>query len=358
MQLAETKSLPQPPAATSRPSKPVYQPVVVVDTKGMPEERWLQYRRKGICGSDAAVALGLSPFATARDLYYDKIGEQSTSEPEENSIAKALGHILEPYVAKLFSEQTGIPLQKETAMYAHPKYPFLMANLDYTAADGRKIIVDCKTTTCFRANDWADDCIPLHYEIQGRHYMAIMNYDEIYFACLVLGTNELIIRHLKRDYQKEQQLIFDLSLFWSNVTNRIPPAYTEDSELVLKSIRRHYGKLNPAAPVVDLSQEYQEAFQKYFVLEEQKKELKKQVDTLDKQMKQLYAPILDNLGDRCEGVCKSGKNEFHISCKPIFKESIPKESLERLKEEHPRIYKKYVTSSETRRIYLKKKECA
>lgn len=47
-----------------------YEPLALVDTADLPEEEWLEYRRRGIGGSDAAAILGVSPFATARDLYY------------------------------------------------------------------------------------------------------------------------------------------------------------------------------------------------------------------------------------------------------------------------------------------------
>ena len=50
-----------------------YEPLVLVNTADLPEEEWLEYRRRGIGGSDAAAILGVSPFATARDLYYDKL---------------------------------------------------------------------------------------------------------------------------------------------------------------------------------------------------------------------------------------------------------------------------------------------
>ena len=50
-----------------------YKPHVLVDTKDLPESDWLEYRRRGIGGSDAASILGVSPFRTARDLYYDKL---------------------------------------------------------------------------------------------------------------------------------------------------------------------------------------------------------------------------------------------------------------------------------------------
>ena len=51
-----------------------YIPSVLVDTEGLTEEEWLNYRRLGIGGSDAAAIMGQSPFCTKRDLYYDKCG--------------------------------------------------------------------------------------------------------------------------------------------------------------------------------------------------------------------------------------------------------------------------------------------
>lgn len=50
-----------------------YRPQVLVDTNGLTEKEWLEWRRKGVGGSDASIILGISPFATARDLYYDKL---------------------------------------------------------------------------------------------------------------------------------------------------------------------------------------------------------------------------------------------------------------------------------------------
>ena len=50
-----------------------YAPQILVSTEDLPREQWLEYRRKGIGGSDAAAVLGISPFRTGRDLYYDKL---------------------------------------------------------------------------------------------------------------------------------------------------------------------------------------------------------------------------------------------------------------------------------------------
>lgn len=46
-----------------------YKPVELVSTAGMAEEDWLDWRRKGIGGSDSAAVMGCSPFCTTRDLY-------------------------------------------------------------------------------------------------------------------------------------------------------------------------------------------------------------------------------------------------------------------------------------------------
>ena len=64
-----------------------YTPDVVVETAGLSEEDWLEYRRQGIGGSDAAAILGISPFATARDLYYDKLKIVSYEDEESNWVA-------------------------------------------------------------------------------------------------------------------------------------------------------------------------------------------------------------------------------------------------------------------------------
>ena len=66
-----------------------YEAEVFVDTENLSREEWLAGRRKGIGGSDAAAIMGMSPFCTKRDLYYDKCGIQAVmDEEEDNWVAK------------------------------------------------------------------------------------------------------------------------------------------------------------------------------------------------------------------------------------------------------------------------------
>lgn len=55
-----------------------YKPVAFVDTSTLTEDEWLAWRKKGIGGSDVAAALHMSPYKTAQELYFDKIGVEPT----------------------------------------------------------------------------------------------------------------------------------------------------------------------------------------------------------------------------------------------------------------------------------------
>ena len=161
-----------------------YKPHVLVDTKDLPESDWLEYRRRGIGGSDAASILGVSPFRTARDLYYDKLKIVTYEDPEDNWVQKKMGHLLEDLVAEIFHVRTGYHIYQVKKMFYHPLYPFMLADVDYfiTLPNGETAILEIKTTN-YNATDhwWRDgvEAVPVNYEIQGRHYMAVINVDHV-----------------------------------------------------------------------------------------------------------------------------------------------------------------------------------
>lgn len=161
-----------------------YHPEVLVDTADLSREDWLDYRRLGIGGSDAAAIMGLSPFSTIRDLYFDKIGVTPViEEEEENWVAKEVGHRLEDLVAMIFAKKTGLEVFPVRKMFRHPLYPFMLADVDYFIRfpDGSIGILECKTCNYNAKDKWADDGIPENYVLQVRHYLAVMNMNK---ACL------------------------------------------------------------------------------------------------------------------------------------------------------------------------------
>lgn len=153
-----------------------YQPEVLVDTADLSREDWLDYRRLGIGGSDAAAIMGLSPFATIRDLYFDKIGVTPViEEEEENWVAKEVGHRLEDLVAMIFAKKTGLEVFPVRKMFRHPLY--------------------CKTRGCQMAN----------YEIHQNVYKPIkVNCEVTKWMYHLIQTNltEKQLEKLKQEYER------------------------------------------------------------------------------------------------------------------------------------------------------------
>jgi hypothetical protein len=92
-------------------NKAEYTPEKVVDISNLSREDWLEYRKKGIGGSDVAAIMGISPFATIRDLFYNKTGVQPVIQEEEESnwVAKEVGHRLaDEYTLQVFDRLSGL----------------------------------------------------------------------------------------------------------------------------------------------------------------------------------------------------------------------------------------------------------
>lgn len=340
-----------------------YLPLILVDTSELEREEWLSWRRKGIGGSDAAAIIGVSPFATARDLYYDKLNIVSFSSEEDNWVQKEIGHLLEDLVAKIFSKKTGYPVYQVKKMFYHPHYPYMLADVDYFVKlpDGKTAILEIKTTNYNATGNWwldGKESVPINYEIQGRHYMAVTNIDKVYYCCLYGNTeDEVIIRSIDRDQEYEELIITLEGDFWkNNVLAQVPPPYYEDGDLVLESINKHVGKLDKNAPQVSLDANITSIVMRYLELQEEKKKAKSEENKIDSELKRLRGCILDVMGNSCNAACTIGENNYKIEYNPIFKPTIDKDNLFRLKEQYPEIYEQFVTVSESRRFYVKKSQ--
>lgn len=340
-----------------------YQPEVVVVTENLSREDWLNYRRLGIGGSDCAAIMGVSPFCTKRDLYYDKIGVKPVMDEEEsNWVAKEVGHRLEDLVAEIFSKKTGLRVFPVRKMFRHPLYPFMLADVDFFIEfpDGTYGILECKTTNYNCQDKWADNTVPVNYEYQGRHYMATMNINKVYFACLY-GNNEdeFIIRYMERDLEVEEDMIAEEEFFWlENIKKRVEPEYTEKPSLVLESIRKHFGPADKDADKVILSRSHLIDLKKYMDLKAEKAKLESEAKKLDERMKEAYLGIVEELGVSCTGILRDGSTEYVVTYNPAYRTGIDKSNLERLKIHHPDVYDDFVTTTESRRFAVKKKGAA
>ena len=181
--------------------------------------QWLKLRKTGIGGSDAGAVCGVNPYRSALSVYQDKTGDDISDEDNE---AMRQGRDLEEYVAKRFTEATGLKVKRSGFMYRSEEHPFMTADIDRIIT-GENAGLECKTASAYSADKWKDGAIPESYEIQCRHYMAVMGWDHMYIACLILGK-DFVIRRLDRDPEMESAVIKIEESFWNDhVIPRVMP---------------------------------------------------------------------------------------------------------------------------------------
>ncbi|MGN1152884.1 MAG: lambda-exonuclease family protein, partial [Candidatus Gastranaerophilaceae bacterium] len=103
----------------------------------------VEERRNYIGGSDIAAVMGMSRWKTQLQLWLEKTGEV---EPVDLSQVEAvqLGSELEEFVAQKFAKETGKQVRKQSKMYVHKDYPYMVAHIDRLIT-GTDEILECKT---------------------------------------------------------------------------------------------------------------------------------------------------------------------------------------------------------------------
>ena len=194
---------------------------IITSTKNLPYEEWLKYRKRGIGGSDAGAICGVNPYISAASVYTDKTSEEIRFQDNE---AMKQGRDLEAYVAQRFTEATGYKVRKANKLYQHDEYPFMIADVDRTIS-GQNAGLECKTASAYSCDKWKSiDTVPEHYIIQVYHYMAVMGWDYMYLACVVLGKDFVYFR-IDRDEELIRHLISIEKHFWEEyvMKKQLPP---------------------------------------------------------------------------------------------------------------------------------------
>lgn len=158
---------------------------IIVSTKDMPREEWLEYRRLGLGGSDAGAIIGMNPYATPYSVWADKTGRLPEKEDNE---AMRQGRDLEDYVAKRFEEKSGKRVRHYNYMLMHEQHDFITANID-RAVYGEYAGLECKTTSLLNLKKFKDEEFPYQYYAQCVHYLAVTGWDRWYLAVVVLGSD-------------------------------------------------------------------------------------------------------------------------------------------------------------------------
>jgi len=225
-----------------------------------------------IGGTAAAALAGVNPPSWSQpiDVYLELTGQ---APPKATSRMMGMGNLMEPLVADLFTEATGISLRRpaarpdRTCSYLHPEggctaslsqqYPWAGAHLDRWASDGASfeakwamgksewgpglgsgtleapVIIPAATDPDYRPR------VPLRYAVQVQHGLAVTGRPLGYLAVL-LGYGDFRWYALWRDERMIANLMeLEERFMRENVVPRVPPE-PDGSEAYGKHLRRLY----------------------------------------------------------------------------------------------------------------------
>lgn len=167
---------------------------VYADVRELTHDQWLENRKSGIGGSDAGAIMGVNPYRGAYSVWADKLGK---TDPVEDNEALRQGRDFEDYVARRFSEKTGLRVRREYGMLRSDVWPWMVANIDRRII-GERAGLECKTSRDVYMKRYKNGDFPLEYYCQCLHYLAVTGWDRWYLAVLVYGT-DLLTFDIKRE---------------------------------------------------------------------------------------------------------------------------------------------------------------
>jgi putative phage-type endonuclease len=208
-------------------------------TQEADEEGWLKARTKGIGGSDVGAICGVSPFASARQIYFNKTGQfQDSVQPNEAAVERMhFGHLLEPIVADEYARRTGNKIITVNATLVHKDYPWALANVDRLIVDdeGKPCgVLECKTTSEYMKDEWESGDILLSYVYQLNWYLWILGLERGAIACLVGGNKFYYYDVFRNDELLNKTIIPTVKDFWYNNVQALkePALQAIDSDFV------------------------------------------------------------------------------------------------------------------------------
>lgn len=166
-------------------------------------------------------------------------------------------------------------------MFRSKQYPWMLANIDRFVV-GENAALECKTANGMSVSEWDAGIIPLHYEAQVQHYMAVLGLDKMYLAVLV-GGQKFFHYEIERNNDTIEKLIEGEKNFWINhVMADNPPVVVASDDEVLEA-------LYPQAisdDILELDIEFAVKIAELERVKKEMKELKASKDLIEAQLKE------------------------------------------------------------------------
>ena len=164
-------------------------------------ESWLAGRMRGIGGSEAAAAVGMSPFSTPLELWKLKIGATEQKDLSGNPAVQR-GVRMESAIRGFFEAnhpELAVEYHQYDVLFQEER-PWLYATLDgeLIRENGERGVLEIKTASPngkLGWAQWADGRMPQHYFLQTLHQLLATGYEFVYlFAALYSVSGDITLR--------------------------------------------------------------------------------------------------------------------------------------------------------------------
>ena len=223
----------------------------------MSRDQWLEWRRKGIGSSDAAVIMGESLWRTPYQLWEDKLfGTQ-----QKDNWAMQGGRIFEEAARQCYMRKTGLVVKPRNL--EHEKYPWLKASLDGITDDGKRC-VEIKVSGREDHFNASMQKISPKYVIQMQHQLQVVVTLEVndYFSYDPYSDDGYIIPQERDASFISNELFPKEKEFWDFVLQETPPPLTEKDYLDLSTNSewlRLTSRLREIKPLIKEEEDIKEA---------------------------------------------------------------------------------------------------
>ena len=203
-----------------------------ISTHGMSTDAWLRYRKTGIGASEVGAILGLSPYKSSIQLFYEKIGEDIGMNVE--NIFMFMGKEQEAFIANLWQYWNGSEegmmanfragtivrkCRRVRAYVRNPKYPWLFVSLDRAInkhGDNDEGALEIKTIGGYEADKWEGGIPPAHV-VQVQTQIKVCEFDYGELATLRDGRRfDVIPFELSKDIT--EAIVEQTHDFWQRIT--------------------------------------------------------------------------------------------------------------------------------------------
>lgn len=305
--------------------------------KNILNERIVMDRKTFIGGSDIASVMGKSRWKSALQLWCEKTGKIEAEDISQKE-AVEMGIELEDTVARLFTKRTGMKVRKSPKYYeggdfANPDWgAFMKCQVD-RLVEGTDQLLECKTCSAWKANEWEGEEIPEEYILQVQWQLGLTGRSVGWIAVLI-GGQKFIHKKIDFDNDMYNNMVRSAIEFWKMVKeDREPKAVGLDNKSIVE--------LHPDSD--DQIQQFNEMNDSIGLLQQLKGnigEMTKQKEEIEAGIKQV---IGDNLGINTEEYIVTWKGQSSVRL-----------DMKSFKEEHPDLYNQYAVPTSTRVMRVKK----